>query len=132
MPHNRPMRLPVLTMAALDVLDWEPALTFPFPANPDVALLFKARDQVIEFLECMANDLAQDDPEGAARGIQRAAARLIEIAALTPAAVDVDIAASLDIAARFVATQREKSLKGFRRIEVQIGIKGFLDSLTED
>lgn len=118
------MRLPVLTMAYLDLPDWEPALTFPFPANPDPALLFKARDKLIEILNSVTNDLGQDDPEGAAHGIQCAAARLTEIADLAPAAINADLEASLDIAAKFRTTQEEKSLKGFRRINIELKIKG--------
>lgn len=116
------MRLPVLTMAYLDGPDWEPALTFPFPANPDLALLFKARDKLVEILKCITNDLVQDDPE-TAHGIQTAAARLIEIAALAPAAINADVEASLQIAATLVITTQKKSLKGFRRLE-DIEIKG--------
>jgi hypothetical protein len=129
------MSLPTLTMEALEGPSWEPALTFPFPDNPDIALLFKARDQIIAFLQWLTDlvqlDLAQFDPEKTADEIQRAANRLIEIAFLTPAAVDADIAAGLDIAARFVATQREKSLRGFCRSEIYVGTKRFVDSMTD-
>ena len=119
MSHNQPVRLPLLTMEALDDPDdWEPALTFPFPPNPDIALLLKARDRVIEFLQVVPKELAQDgDLKQAAGEMHNAAARLGEIAALIPDAEKADLEESLQVAARFVTTTKARSLKGFRRLE---------------
>jgi hypothetical protein len=87
---------PLLTMEALQAPDWEPALTLPLPPAPDLRLLFAARDHVILFLQWVTNDLAQADPDKAKQEIQRAAARLIEIAALTPGAVSAHVEAGLE------------------------------------
>jgi hypothetical protein len=117
------VRLPELTIEILEDAAWEPALTFPFPPNPHIGLLLKARDKIIEIIQSITDDLEQIDPEEAAHGIHCASARLIEIAVLAPAAVSAELEASLDIAARFRFTQREKSLKGFRRLK-DIRIEG--------
>lgn len=117
----------VLTMEALDTADSEPALSLAFPSNPGVALLFKARDQVIHYLGWLTNDeaLANVPPERTAREIQRAAARLNEIATLIPAAVNADLEASRAIAAKFRTTQGEKSLRGFHKSNYTFEYKDF-------
>ena len=83
-------------MAALEVNDWEPALTLPLPPQPSLELLEVARQDILTFLDWVSHDVAQVDPDGAKHQIQRAAARLIEIAAATPAALSDAIEADVN------------------------------------
>jgi hypothetical protein len=82
-------------MAALEVNDWEPALTLPLSQKPSFELLEAARQDILTFLDWVTHDVAQVDPNKTKHEIQRAAARLIEIAAATPAALSAAIEADL-------------------------------------
>lgn len=119
-------------MDALDGPDWEPALTFPLPPNPDIALLLKARDKVIAFFQWQIDPATQRDYEKTGYEIQRAHDRLREILALVPAAESADFAASIEVVSRVAFTHTEsRRLRGFRRIEVRIEIKAWADSVME-
>ena len=67
--------------------DWEHALTCPLPSPPPYELLENLRQRVMFFLNWVTHDVAQGDPDGAVREIQRAADRLKLIASLTQAAL---------------------------------------------
>jgi len=71
---------PILTVEAMSVHDWEPALTLRLPAEPSAELLDEARYQVMAYLHWLSVDAAPHTaPEELRREINRAAARLIEI-----------------------------------------------------
>ena len=95
---------PVLTMEAMDATlpgadgdsearrDWEPVLTLPLPRNPSVALLKRARKELLDFLAWVTDpryacDVQSRYPRPAdvywitngEAEIRRAAERLIEI-----------------------------------------------------
>lgn len=89
----RYLRPPLLTMEAMDEPSWEPALTYRLPENPDNELLNRARTEVLIYLDFVTNDGAQCDDVSA--DINRAAARLIEIAERWPAAIDANVQAHL-------------------------------------
>ena len=81
--------LPVLTVAILEANDsnnWEPALTYPLPPEPSIELIDDAIDQVLNFLSWITEQVAQKDAVTAKREIERAAARLIELAEAKPKA----------------------------------------------
>lgn len=99
--HLRP---PLLTMQAMDdAKDWEVAVTYRLPDNPDIELLNRARTEVLIYLDFVTNDGAQGEDVSA--DINRAAARLIEIAGHWPAAIDANIQARL--AADRIERERE-------------------------
>jgi hypothetical protein len=85
---------PVLTIKAMDEASWEPALSYALPENPDIELLNPARADVLIYLDFVTNDGAQFEEVSAE--INRAAARLIEIAEHWPAALDADVKAKLE------------------------------------
>ena len=81
--------LPVLTVAILaenDSNNWEPALSYPLPSEPTIELIDDAIDQVLNFLSWVTEQVAQKDSAAAKREIERAAARLIELAQAKPKA----------------------------------------------
>jgi hypothetical protein len=85
-----------LTFEAMEEPSWEPALCLPLLPNASAALLRKARDQVIEYLQWVTNDgVIVQDPMLPGK-IDRVAARLKEIMAVLPAIADAEDAAALD------------------------------------
>jgi hypothetical protein len=82
---------PVLTVAALEGDAWEPALTLPLPPRPSFELLDLAGQRILDYLVWVTQDLAQTDADRAVREIRRAADRLIEIAAATPASLSATL-----------------------------------------
>jgi hypothetical protein len=81
--------LPVLTVAIIEANDsnnWEPALTYPLPVDPNIELIDDAIEQVLNFLSWITEQVAQKDSTTAKREIERAAARLIELAEAKPKA----------------------------------------------
>ena len=66
----------------------EYALTWPLLAETSSTLLEILRTDVMRYLEYLTHDLAQSDPDRAAKEIQRAADRLKTIAAMLPGAED--------------------------------------------
>lgn len=87
--------LPVLTVSILEANDsnnWEPALTYPLPSEPDIDLIDDAIDQVLNFLSWITNQVAQKDAAYAKREIERASLRLIELAVAKPRAFSAWIA----------------------------------------
>ena len=67
---------------------FEYALTWPVWPQTSSTLLEILRADVMLYLENVTYDLAQTDPDKAAREIQRAADRLKEIVAMLPGADD--------------------------------------------
>jgi hypothetical protein len=81
--------LPVLTVAILEENDsnnWEPALTYPLPPEPSIELIDETIDQVLNYLSWITEQVAQKDAVAATREIERAAARLTELAQAKPKA----------------------------------------------
>jgi hypothetical protein len=91
MVHNSGMGndAPALTVAILEANhynNWEPALTYPLPGDPSLDLIDNAIDEVLNFLSFITSEVAQKDAPQARREIERAAARLIELAEAKPKA----------------------------------------------
>jgi hypothetical protein len=70
---------------------WEYTLTWPLWPETSYALLEILRRHTMLYLEYVTHDLCEEDPDKAAKEIQRAANRLKEIVALLPGAVDATI-----------------------------------------
>jgi hypothetical protein len=85
---------PVLTIKAMDEASWEPALSYALPENPDIEFLNRARTEVLIYLDFVTSDAAQF--EDVTAEINRAAARLIEIAEHWPATLEGDVTARLE------------------------------------
>jgi len=95
---------PILTIEAIVPRDWEPVLTLPIPRRPSLQLLEAARGQVLLYLDWIMTDMVQTDSALAVRQeIERAANRLLEIAAAMPSAIEVH-------AERCLAVVDERSL----------------------
>lgn len=79
-------------MEAMASEGWEPALSFPLPANPGSKLLREARRLVLSYLDWITSDngINSEGPDWAVDEIRRASERLIEICAALPAAVDAE------------------------------------------
>ena len=89
MVHNFGMENdpPVLTVAILQTNhynNWEPALTYPLPRDPSVDLIDTATDEILNYLSFVTSEVPQKDAAQARREIERAAARLIELAEAKP------------------------------------------------
>jgi hypothetical protein len=98
--------LPLLTVAILEANDsnnWEPALAYPLPPDPTIELIDDAIDQVLNFLSWVTSEVAQKDAPLAKREIERAAARLIELAEVKPKA----------FSAWLLDCERQRLLSGF-------------------
>lgn len=98
--------LPVLTLEILEANhhnDWEPALTYPLPAEPSIDLIDAAIDEVLNGLSFVTSAIAQYDAAQARSGIERAAARLIELVEAKPRA----------FAAWLQQCERERLLRNF-------------------
>jgi hypothetical protein len=98
MPKNteRVVAIPLLTLARMDESDWEAALSLPIPADASSELLFKARDQVLEYiLWVMSDGLTAQKPDWVRDEIGRACKRLVELADVLPAILDVELKANV-------------------------------------
>jgi hypothetical protein len=81
--------LPLLTLEILEAHhhnDWEPALTYPLPAEPTIELIDDAIDEVLNGISFVTSQVAQKNAEQAKREIERAAARLIDLTQAKPKA----------------------------------------------
>ena len=95
---NNIVPFPILSMEAMarEVFDadnaWEPAMSFPFPANPTSKLLSEARRQALIYLNWITSDngIASAGPDWAVDAIRRACTRLIEITELFPYVFDAE------------------------------------------
>lgn len=92
---------PILSMEAMtpEVFEagklWEPALSFPFPANPSSKLLREARRQVLKYLDWITSDngINSEGPDWSSHEIRRACARLVEISEALPSILDAEFEA---------------------------------------
>jgi hypothetical protein len=99
----------------------EAALTYPLPPDPDIALLFRVREKVLEYLTWAVPELELKDSRQAAWAIEAVCARLTEISKFVPGAIDADLERSKQIAAEFVTTTAPKNLEVFFRHEDHLG-----------
>jgi hypothetical protein len=108
----------------------EAALTYPFPPDACGALLERARDIILEHIRWVTNDLAPDSPQRADYEIRRCAVRLAEIVALAPAAGNIEVEKSIQIALeRSPINTQVRCLKGFRRQEYRLKERRFFTAV---